>query len=52
MFDLVLDGSVDQVDLAFFVTDEFKLHTYFGDANLDGEFSSEDMVAVFSGREV
>jgi hypothetical protein len=43
--DLNSDGSVDADDLAVWVTDA--ANTYSGDANLDGEFNSADMVAVF-----
>jgi hypothetical protein len=44
-FDLNDDGSVDQGDRAVWV-EELK-NTYFGDADLDGEFNSSDMVQVF-----
>jgi uncharacterized protein YjbI with pentapeptide repeats len=40
------DSTVTQDDLAVWVKD-FK-HTYFGDANLDGEFNSADLVQVFA----
>ncbi|MCA9148253.1 MAG: PEP-CTERM sorting domain-containing protein [Planctomycetales bacterium] len=43
--DFNFDKVVDQADLAFWVHD--LKQTYFGDANLDGEFSSSDLVAVF-----
>ena len=46
-FDLTGDGVVNVDDLNAFVTSEDKLHTYVGDANLDGEFNSADFVAVF-----
>ncbi len=47
-FDVNKDGEVNGGDLSFFVQDESKLHTWFGDANLDSEFNSGDLVAVFS----
>jgi hypothetical protein len=45
MFDLTGDGLVDQADRQTWV-DDLK-RTYFGDANLDGEFNSGDLVFVF-----
>ncbi len=45
-FDLNRDGSVDDGDRSTWVVD-LKM-TYFGDANLDGEFSSSDLVSVFA----
>ena len=44
-FDLVHDGIVDQFDSNFWVHD--LKDTFFGDANLDGEFNSADLVSVF-----
>jgi len=44
-FDLNEDGNVDRIDHAFWVK-ELK-GTWLGDANLDGEFNSGDMVEVF-----
>lgn len=44
-FDLNLDGSIDSTDRDFWVTSIRQ--TWFGDANLDGEFNSGDLVAVF-----
>ena len=44
-YDLNDDGNVDSTDHAHWVQ-ELK-NTWFGDASLDGEFSSEDMVVVF-----
>ena len=48
-FDLGDDGIVDESDRVIWVHDLKK--TYFGDANLDGEFNSSDFVAVFKGGE-
>jgi hypothetical protein len=45
-FDLNLDQRVDDADRTIWVT-ELK-RTYFGDANLDGQFNSGDLVAVFT----
>jgi uncharacterized protein YjbI with pentapeptide repeats len=45
MFDLNADSVVDHDDISVWVKDI--KHTYFGDANLDGEFNSNDLVAVF-----
>ena len=39
------DGAVDAADRSFWVVD--LRSTYFGDSNLDGLFSTEDMVVVF-----
>src|SRR5690606_25297013 len=39
------DGRVTSGDRVVWV--ESLKHTYFGDANLDGQFSSSDLVAVF-----
>lgn len=44
-FDLTGDGDVNTVDLVNWVKD-IRM-TWFGDANLDGEFNSGDLVAVF-----
>ncbi|MCA9200392.1 MAG: hypothetical protein KDA87_22785 [Planctomycetales bacterium] len=46
-FDINNDQSVDAADIVLFVTSEDKLNTWIGDANLDGEFNSEDFVPVF-----
>ncbi len=44
-FDLNNDGAVNQDDRAFWVN---KLkNTYFGDANLDGEFNTDDFISIF-----
>ncbi len=48
-FDLNRDGTVDWKDQEYWVHDIKK--TYFGDANLDGEFNSRDFVLVFSAGE-
>jgi hypothetical protein len=44
-YDLTGDGAVDQSDVNMLVRDILK--TEFGDANLDGEFNSSDLVNVF-----
>ena len=44
-FDLNKDGYIDQQDRRVWVKE--LVHTYFGDANLDGEFDSRDLVEVF-----
>jgi hypothetical protein len=49
MFDLNSDGLVDQQDLSVWLTDIG--HTWFGDANLDGEFNSVDLVQVLATDE-
>ncbi len=46
-FDVNGDGEVNKSDLVFFVEDESRLNTWVGDANLDGEFNSGDLVDVF-----
>ena len=48
-FDLTADGVIDQADRDFWV--EALKETYFGDANLDGEFNSSDFVQVFQRGE-
>jgi uncharacterized protein YjbI with pentapeptide repeats len=45
MFDLNTDGEIDQEDHRIWVKD--LVHTWFGDANLDGLFESGDFVQVF-----
>jgi uncharacterized protein YjbI with pentapeptide repeats len=45
IFDLNRDSDLDQKDRRVWVED--LKQTYFGDANLDGEFNSSDMVFVF-----
>ena len=47
--DLNHDGSVDQDDRRLWVHD--LANTFFGDANLDGEFNSTDFVVVFNAGE-
>ncbi len=47
VFDLNDDSLVDEVDRVIWVQDKTIANTYFGDSNLDGEFSSGDLVAVF-----
>ncbi len=49
-FDLNGDGRVDQIDRTVWVEQLRK--TWFGDANLDGEFDSEDFVQVFQVGQV
>jgi hypothetical protein len=44
-FDLGNDGKVDEADRRTWIKEIRK--TWYGDANLDGEFSSADFVAVF-----
>lgn len=45
LYDIDGDGAVDEGDLDILIHDI--LHTYYGDANLDGEFNSSDFVYVF-----
>ena len=44
--DLNHDGTVDQRDVTFLITDE--LNTVYGDVNLDGRFDEGDLVQVFT----
>ena len=46
-WDFTDDDLVDVDDLNFFVTSSDHLNTWIGDANLDGEFNSGDLVEVF-----
>jgi hypothetical protein len=46
VYDVNGDGAVNGGDRGFMVVD--LLNTYFGDANLDGEFNSSDFVTVFT----
>jgi hypothetical protein len=48
-FDLTNDGQVNFDDRKMWVEDEQLKYTYIGDANLDLEFNSSDMVQVFVG---
>jgi hypothetical protein len=48
-FDLTSDNRVTEVDRQVWV--ETLRKTYFGDANLDGQFSTHDLVAVFQAAE-
>ena len=48
-YDLNKDTDVNSLDRTFWV-EELK-RTYFGDANLDGEFTSTDFVQVFQRGE-
>lgn len=48
-FDLNGDGSVNVADRAAWVTGA--ANTFFGDANLDGEFNSADFIQVFAAGE-
>ena len=45
-FDLNVDQRVDWLDHPFWVRN--LKHTWYGDANLDGEFNSADFVQVFA----
>ncbi len=48
-FDVNSDGNVDDADLSAWVHD--LKNTYIGDSNLDGEFNSADLIAVFQAGE-
>ncbi|MCA9218264.1 MAG: hypothetical protein KDB27_34585 [Planctomycetales bacterium] len=48
-FDLTGDGHVDLLDHQFWVKDV--KNTWYGDANLDGEFNSGDLVDIFKAGE-
>lgn len=48
-FDLNDDGTVDQKDLRMWIYD--LKNSFIGDSNLDGEFSSGDLVSVFQSGE-
>ena len=50
-FDVNGDTIVDKGDVDFLVGHESNLNTYIGDANLDGEFNSGDLVEVFTAGE-
>ena len=49
IYDLNLDGTVDPKDRQYWV--ETLANTYVGDANLDGEFNSRDLVEVLRAGE-
>jgi uncharacterized protein YkwD len=44
-YDLNQDGATTDADRLYLIDEVYK--TYFGDANLDGEFNSGDMIRVF-----
>jgi hypothetical protein len=48
-FDRSGDDVVNQDDILYVVTRADELNSYIGDANLDGEFSSADLVLVLAG---
>lgn len=48
-YDIDRDADLDQDDLSILIHEG--LNTYFGDANLDGEFNSGDLVDVFQAGE-
>jgi hypothetical protein len=48
LFDLDKNGSIDAADRQYWVRDLKR--TYFGDANLDGQFNSGDLVDVFQAN--
>ncbi len=48
-YDLTNDSLVNQEDRERWVTGKDVKNTWFGDSNLDGEFSSTDLVQVFAG---
>ena len=50
-YDITGDGSVNLADINSFISDPDKLNSYSGDANVDGEFNSSDMVKVFVAGE-
>jgi len=45
-FDLTDDGLVNELDIEYIVTEPTELNSYIGDANLDGEFNTGDLVAT------
>ena len=47
-YDLNGDGSVSDADRGTWVNSADFKHTWFGDADLDGEFNSTDFVTVFT----
>ena len=50
-YDLNQDTFVNDADRKFWVEQKSIAYTFFGDANLDGEFNSSDLVHVFIARE-
>ena len=50
-YDLDQNGVVDNGDRERWVLDSDMMFTWFGDSNLDGEFSSSDFVSVFVSGE-
>lgn len=48
-YDVAANGTLDAADLSYWIQDLKK--TYFGDANLDGQFDSTDFVDVFQRGE-
>jgi hypothetical protein len=46
-YDLNMDRAVNEADRVIWVKDPKFMKTYFGDANLDGEFNTRDLVEVF-----
>ena len=46
-YDVNQDGRVSTADIKLYVESPEILNTYVGDADLDGEFNSDDMVVVF-----
>ena len=51
LYDLDKNQLVNPEDRAAWVKDEEFMNTWFGDANLDGEFNSTDLVNVFQAAE-
>jgi hypothetical protein len=47
-YDVNADGSVNVSDLDYFVTNQDKLNTWIGDADLSGAFNSSDLVNVLA----
>ena len=50
-YDLNADGAIDLTDRRTWVEHGDYMHTYLGDSNLDGEFSTRDFVDVFQAAE-
>ena len=48
IFDLTGEGTVNAADHKTWIESKHIANTWFGDANLDGEFNSGDLVFVFS----